>query len=507
MRLGDLIPLPGLWSITTMPEALPKTQFFRCPRVELFRLGDWQGDVYTSQDLDDLVYNFNLRAPHGGPLHEPAVFFDPALPENLKTLRPASLGHEDDQPILDGLVEAGRTDIPASGWVTELVRDGDSVYGDLGRIPADVAQWIKDGRYKHVSVELYDDANQPEGVPMRGRCMLRRLSLLGAEPPHIKQLANLTDPIPDGRFAETPRPVRSYAFPLTNPLRCFAENTMNPENQAALAAAGFSPELIAKLTDEEAAMLLSKVAAPAPATTPAETALAEGDPVDRTALDQEAMSLGASAEMVAGMSVDELKVWIDQAKAAAAAPAATPMGEGGKGKMFSEAAVKKFAEEAVAKAMANQRKQNEAVNAQLLANARELRKQTIAARRKQFSEAVDAAVAKGVPPAVFDDNILLDLALDLEAGKVKKFGEKSLTPFDAMLSWIGSLPTSAMGQTLGASGKPKTSQDAEEAKVRRHFSENADSFKKLGHTEEMRLKAFRLEQQRRGMTADQFINS
>ncbi len=120
--------------------------------LDAFRAGDYgEKGSYTAADLDSMVANFNPS------FHEP----------------PVVVGHP-------------QTDAPAYGWVGAIRRAGDALQVKLRQVDPGFAELVQAGRFKKRSVSLYKTA---EGWA------LRHLGFLGAEPPHLKGLA-------DARFRE-----------------------------------------------------------------------------------------------------------------------------------------------------------------------------------------------------------------------------------------------------------------------------------------------------------------
>src|SRR3990172_569598 len=95
---------------------------------------------------------------------------------------PVKLGHDDKQALLQ---EDG---YPAAGWVRNLRRLGDLLYADLVDVPAQLAELIKAGAYRYVSVELDKEMKIGEATyPL----MLTGLALLGADLPAVDGLKGL----------------------------------------------------------------------------------------------------------------------------------------------------------------------------------------------------------------------------------------------------------------------------------------------------------------------------
>lgn len=129
--------------------------------VEIFSAGTWNGDTYTTGDLDTMIAAFEKTS---------------------KTLKvPLKLGHDEDQKMLqkDGL--------PAAGWIGKLYRRGEKLMADLVDIPDKVFQLIRSGSYKQFSSEILWNANINNTNYKR---MLSAVALLGADMPAVSNLDN-----------------------------------------------------------------------------------------------------------------------------------------------------------------------------------------------------------------------------------------------------------------------------------------------------------------------------
>jgi hypothetical protein len=122
--------------------------------VEIFRVGRWNSDDYSVQDLDDMVRNF------------PLVGFQV----------PLKIGHAEKS--------GGR----AYGWVRNLRRVGDKLIADFTDIGSDLFRVIKQRGYDQVSSEIFWNL---ERNGRKFRRVLRAVALLGAEVPGVSGLAPL----------------------------------------------------------------------------------------------------------------------------------------------------------------------------------------------------------------------------------------------------------------------------------------------------------------------------
>lgn len=73
-----------------------------------------------------------------------------------------------------------KTDAPAYGWIQKLKRRGNTLLAKLKDISPNLINEVKKGMYKKVSIALYPDL------------MLRHVGLLGAMPPAVKGLKNVS---------------------------------------------------------------------------------------------------------------------------------------------------------------------------------------------------------------------------------------------------------------------------------------------------------------------------
>jgi hypothetical protein len=136
---------------------MPETYEIR--NVEIFAAGEWNGDQYTAEDLDDMV-----EAAH-------EVGFTP--------------------PLKAGHVE--RPGAPALGWVEHL--------------PRRVYDAIRQRRYDRVSAEIYWDYEQDGRKFPR---VLKAVALLGAEIPAVPELQPLHEVVHATGYGQ----VRSYEIGL-----------------------------------------------------------------------------------------------------------------------------------------------------------------------------------------------------------------------------------------------------------------------------------------------------
>ena len=130
--------------------------------VEVFGVGEWNGNQISSRDLDTIVESFK---------------------KTWQRLKPAVwLGHEKDQKILRN------TGLPAAGWVEELRRVGDKLVADFKRVPGKVADLIEAGAYRRVSVGFLNKYRMGDEV---FDLALQHIGLLGAMTPAVDNLNDI----------------------------------------------------------------------------------------------------------------------------------------------------------------------------------------------------------------------------------------------------------------------------------------------------------------------------
>lgn len=129
--------------------------------AELFSAGTWNGRQFTIDDIDNIVKSFSLL--------------------DLAGRVPLKLGHDSKKPPLkDGE--------PALGWVQRLYRDGKKLVADFTGIPSALYDFIKEGLYKFISVELLADVKaDTREIPW----VLDAVALLGADKPAVGMLKDL----------------------------------------------------------------------------------------------------------------------------------------------------------------------------------------------------------------------------------------------------------------------------------------------------------------------------
>ena len=160
--------------------------------VEIFAVGRWNGDKYTSEDLDEMV--------------------SAASSAGIKA--PVKLGHSETQAWF------GQEDgAPALGWVTNLRRRGEKLLADLVGVPTALVNLIRNGNYRTKSAEIYWNFKNP--ADPAGKVwprVLKAVSLLGADLPAVTNLEELqkvlmTDDSYAIAYGENVGETRVYTYP------------------------------------------------------------------------------------------------------------------------------------------------------------------------------------------------------------------------------------------------------------------------------------------------------
>ncbi len=197
--------------------------------VEIMRVGTWNGDKFTSNDLDDIVEAFD------------GVGFKP----------PVKLGHVE------------KSGDPAFGFVTGLKRVGDRLLADISDIPQKLADMIHERRFDAVSSEVFFNLKRGEKLFRRA---LKAVALLGAEIPAVAGLKPLRESL-----LENSEDTQAHFYSITP-----EELKMPGEDKAKLAAEKKAAEDAAevkKLTEAVATLTTSLEAAEKKGTDNSATAL------------------------------------------------------------------------------------------------------------------------------------------------------------------------------------------------------------------------------------------
>ncbi|MDW8056605.1 MAG: hypothetical protein RMJ13_07875, partial [Elusimicrobiota bacterium] len=134
--------------------------------VPIFKVGEWKGEKYTIEDLDEIVKNTNALIKEN--LHEP----------------PIKIGHDENQEYL-----LNKSGLPSFGFVKKLYRVGDEIFADI-EVPKEVLEWVERRFYDKVSAEIYLNFEHPITKENIGK-VLRAVAFLGADLPAVKGLGSI----------------------------------------------------------------------------------------------------------------------------------------------------------------------------------------------------------------------------------------------------------------------------------------------------------------------------
>jgi hypothetical protein len=479
-----------------MQPAAP-TRLAVVPGVEVFASGTYDQGTYTLADLCEIARNTNRLGPDGEDWH--------TVP--LGALNRVGVGHEDDQAVAR-LFALDRSDAPAVGAVRNArvvpyyaARTGrweGSLFADLYDVTPDMAESIRRKRYRKVSAEVYDDFADRYGG--RHGKALKRVSLIGYAPPVVKGMADL--PMPH-YFAERLQPARRVTTgPGTH--ACFAEYTpMVTKEALVLAAKGASPETDDSVIGTIIDAVLTVVPEAAAADAPAEMAEGEGGGMDRAGMIEWLAGQGQDAAALEALSDADLKALYDQMKSGGPAAA-------GGAAMMSE--VKKYAEQAIATAIAPLVKQVSQLVGKAKADADKVQKFSEAAdlrdRQSAVAKVLDEVTGQGrMLPAERD--LFHGLLMKADRNKVEKFSEGGKeyaeTEFDRIARQLRGRPALVKFAERATQAFTPDPADPELNKVRAFAESNADTLRKAGSTADRYVAAFAEHRKKKpGLTAREY---
>ena len=192
--------------------------------IEVFAAGEWNGDKYTSKDLDEMVKAFE---------------------ETKHRIKPAiKLGHDDNQ----FLVQQGG--YPAAGWINNLYRKGEKLMADVIDIPDKIFQLIKNKAYRKVSSEIYWN------IKIDGKSygkLLSAVALLGDQLPAVTSLDDIL-----AWYGLDPADARIYSFDNKHKHEIdfsegepMTEEIKNEETKEEVVAENATPETVAEQAKPE----------------------------------------------------------------------------------------------------------------------------------------------------------------------------------------------------------------------------------------------------------------
>lgn len=138
--------------------------------------------------------------------------------------------NEDLQEISDAFTEAQTAnhrvpavlghpqhDDPAYGWLSRVKREGGKLWGKFADVTQDLAEWVKEGKYRSISPRIYPREHPANPTP--GRLNLAHIGFLGALQPAAKGMQAVEFGSQDGilyfefsDFAELPLHSLNVAF-------------------------------------------------------------------------------------------------------------------------------------------------------------------------------------------------------------------------------------------------------------------------------------------------------
>lgn len=142
-----------------MPTTEKTAETYAIQGIDIFAVGEWNGDKYSDKDLDQIVQSFD---------------------ETRDYLKPyVKLGHGEEQSLL-------RSDeLPAAGYIDKIYRKGQKIVADLVRVPKKIYELIKRQAYTKISSELFVN------LKVKGKkypLALKSIALLGGETPAVHTL-------------------------------------------------------------------------------------------------------------------------------------------------------------------------------------------------------------------------------------------------------------------------------------------------------------------------------
>jgi uncharacterized protein (UPF0335 family) len=132
---------------------------FDLNNVEIFKVGEWNGETYTIKDLDEIVKAHN------------------EIGDQIKPF--VKLGHDEDQKLLQ---EDG---YPSAGWLTNVRQENGVLFTDIKSMPKKIYELVKNKAFGRFSSEIY--WNLKMGGKKYPRA-LKAVALLGANTPAVKTI-------------------------------------------------------------------------------------------------------------------------------------------------------------------------------------------------------------------------------------------------------------------------------------------------------------------------------
>ena len=144
--------------------AKEELKLFSDLEAEIFAVGTWNKDKYSSKNLQEMVTNFEI------------------LKDSVKP--PAKIGHSETQELLK------KEGLPAAGWVDSVKMVGNKVIATFKDVPKVVKDLIDKKAYRRVSAEIYPKYKDPKTGKTYNN-VLRAVAFLGADIPAVETLSDI----------------------------------------------------------------------------------------------------------------------------------------------------------------------------------------------------------------------------------------------------------------------------------------------------------------------------
>jgi hypothetical protein len=134
--------------------------------VQIFSVGEWNGDKFTEEDLQGMVQAFE---------------------ETKRGVQPfIKLGHNKEQKLAQEKI--AKDGLPSLGWADKMYVKGGKLFADFTDIPKKVYDLIVAKAYKKVSVEMFFNVKLNE---KKYSHLITAVSLLGADTPAVMNLDDI----------------------------------------------------------------------------------------------------------------------------------------------------------------------------------------------------------------------------------------------------------------------------------------------------------------------------
>lgn len=203
----------------TTPNTTPAVQNVDMKKVALFQAGtrtDSSGrtKVWTTDELDTIVANFNARNPE------------------VSFVAPATVGHPDDNTY------PPKDTAPAYGWLAKAWVEGDIIYGDFREVNPEFAQKVELGQYPNRSINITREMS------------IGHVAFLGAVLPAVEGMPNVQFKVDKDKSHNW-----NFADEVTTPVAASPERTARSAQYkiSVIADRGYDlkPAHLTDLTDDQ----------------------------------------------------------------------------------------------------------------------------------------------------------------------------------------------------------------------------------------------------------------